>query len=206
MANWRKRDRETLARGLQRVLQENRFWPDEETMGLAHSILPVPATEVAVVRKGRRGWELLVQYREFSKEPAWGPDAADGWYLPGGYIPWAANIHTSCTQHLRKDLRNEHARLLLTIDSNMIHLSEPIVIGEKKWMPGEHPFGCPLSLICVCEIAEGEIGETDWLKWTREPISTSVPHHEAFQKFVFAWLKTSSSFKRQQAALARIIA
>ena len=72
-----------------------------------------------------------------------------------------------------------------------IMLAPPVVIGPKKWMPGEHPFGCPVSLVCVCELLGGDIVETEWLKWFEAPVATDVPHHYEFQEMVFFWLRST---------------
>lgn len=179
----------TLATELQAVLKNNRYWPDG-TFELAHQIIPVPATEVAVVQNGR----LLLQYRTFEEWPD--PYNKPGWYIPGGYVPWKMSLEEACALHLKKDQTGEYKRLGISLDSlNSIKLASPIVIGEKKWMPGEHPFGCPVSLVCVCELIEGTIIETDWLKWSDETIPTDVPHHQAFQDLVFAWINTPAEYR-----------
>lgn len=179
-----------LKHGLTLVRDDRRFWPDEETFQLSHQILPVPATEVAVVKDGR----LLLQYRTFAEWQA--PYNRPGWYIPGGYVPWGASLKESCLTHLKKDLVGEYKRTGIDGgDLSTIKLSEPVVIGTKKWMPGEHPFGCPVSLICVCEIQEGDIIETDWLKWSPATIPTDVPLHQKFQDVVFMWLQASPEEK-----------
>ncbi len=81
-----------------------------------------------------------------------------------------------------------------------------MVIGTKKWMPGEHPFACPLSMVTICELKSGDIIETDRLQWTNRRIDTPLAHHNEFQDLVFAWLETSAEFKAQQTRLAALIA
>ncbi len=178
-----------LAQELQAVLGNNRFWPDEKTFQLSHQIMPIPATEVAVVQNGK----LLLQYRLFDEWPI--PYNNPGWYIPGGYVPWGASLEEACAVHLRKDLAGEQKRTGISQYPNTIKLGPPVVIGEKKWMPGEHPFGCPVSLICVCELIEGTIVETDWLKWSDQTVPTQVPHHQKFQDMVFAWINTPAEYR-----------
>lgn len=171
---------------LTEVRDNKRFWPDEATFRMAHQILPVPATEVAVVKDRK----LLLQYRTFEEWPE--PYNKPNWYIPGGYIPWGMNLHDTCSIHLLKDVRGEYKRQGVDGgDLNTIKLASPIVIGQKKWMPGEHPFGCPVSHLCVCELLEGTIVETEWLKWVDKPIPTDVPHHFKFQEMIFAWLNST---------------
>lgn len=175
---------------LKKVRDDRRFWPDEQTFQLSHQILPVPASEVAVVKDGK----LLLQFRTFAEWPA--PYNKPGWYIPGGYVPWGASLQESCLIHLKKDLVGECKRTGLDGDYvSGIKLSEPVVIGTQKWMPGEHPFGCPVSLVCVCELQEGDIVETDWLKWSSVTIPTDVPLHQKFQDAVFMWLQASPEEK-----------
>jgi hypothetical protein len=197
MTTWTPEETASLAASLKRVRDEKRFWPDEETFQLVHQILPVPATEVAVVsEKG-----LLLQYRDFAEWPV--PYNRPGWYIVGGYIPWGASLRESCEFHLNKDLRSENKRAGTMMEP--VTLSEPVVIGTKKWMSGEHPFGCPVSIVCVCEVEAGEIVETDYLKWFEETVPTDVPHHQTFQDLVHAWRATSPEFMAEQARLAKLL-
>jgi hypothetical protein len=62
-------------------------------------------------------------------------------------------------------------------------------------MSGDHPFGCPISMICVCELRQGEIVETDWLKWSDKTIATDVPWHRSFQDSVFFYLNSTEDQK-----------
>lgn len=187
---WSTQETKGLKEALAKVRDDRRFWPDEETFQLAHQILPVPASEVAVVKDGK----LLLQFRTFAEWPA--PYNKPGWYIPGGYVPWGASLQESCLIHLMKDLVGEYKRTGLDGgDVSGIKLSEPVVIGTQKWMPGEHPFGCPVSLVCVCELQEGDIVETDWLKWSSVTIPTDVPLHQKFQDAVFMWLQASPEEK-----------
>ena len=200
---WDKQQTEQLASLLAKVRDDRRFWPDETTFRHAHEILPVPATEVALVKRGLWKSSLLLQYREFADWPV--PYNKAGWYIPGGYVQWKGNIHDSCQTHLRKDLVGEYKRSAIEgVDPN-VEISNPILIGAKKWMPGEHPFGAPVSLVYISELRKGEIRETDWLKWVTKTVPTDVPHHQVFQDLVFGWARTSSSWKKTQHKLAALL-
>lgn len=176
---WTNEEKGALKSLLNKVREENRWWPDDDTLQLVHQILPVPATEVAVVKEGK----LLLQHRTFEEWPA--PYNRPGWYIPGGYVPWDVDLQEACNRHLRKDLRGEYRRVGNTTDVDEVFLSKPVIIGVEKWMPGEHPFGCPVSLVCVCRLIAGNIAETDWLRFVDTPVPTDVPHHFSFQEMVF---------------------
>jgi hypothetical protein len=150
---------------------------------------------VAIVKDGK----LLLQYRTFEEWPA--PYNKPGWYIPGGYVFWPQSMKETCLTHIRKDLRGEYRRTSIEFDLNSIDINEPVVIGAKKWMPGEHPFGCPISIICVCELTGGEIVETDWLKWSGRTIPTVVPWHRSLQDVVFHYLRSTPE---QKAWLAKM--
>src|SRR3989344_3147469 len=133
-----------LKKGPQLVFERRRYWPDQETFDLNQKLNAVPATEVAVVKGGR----VLLQYREFTEWPGrFG--TIKGRYLPGGYLRQPDGLAMTCLAHIRKDLATEYTRAGIVFDPEF-EIGEPLVIGQKKWMPGEHPTGCPLSLVCVC--------------------------------------------------------
>jgi hypothetical protein len=201
---WDNQQAGQLVKLLEKVRDDRRFWPDEASLRAAHSILPVPATEVALVKRGWWGRnQLLLQYRTFADWPE--PYNRAGWYIPGGYVPWMGSIRESCQGHLRKDLAGEYKRLKLADADSAVEISNPILIGAKKWMPNEHPFGAPVSLVYVCELQKGNIRETDWLQWVTKTVPTDVPHHQVFQDLVFAWLRTPARFKEIQYNLATLL-
>lgn len=190
MSKWTPDESNALTTALERVLAENRFWPEQVHHNLINQIVPLAATEVAVVKDGK----LLLQYRLFDEWPE--PYNKPGWYIPGGYCFWPENMHKTCVTHLQKDLRGEYKRVGIEFDLNSIQLAEPVVVAEKKWMPGEHPFGCPISMICVCELLAGDIVETEWLKWTNTTVATDVPWHRVFQDVVRCYIHSPPEMKR----------
>lgn len=189
MSQWTQADRDFLTAALERVKTENRFWPEQVHHNLINGIIPWAATEVAVVKDGK----LLLQYRLFDEWPA--PYNKPGWYIPGGYCFWPEDLKKMCLTHILKDLKGEYKRTGVECDLDAIQIAEPVVVAIKKWMPGDHPFGCPISMICVCEFFAGDIVETDCLKWSDRTIATSVPWHRSFQDAVFAYLQTPATFK-----------
>lgn len=195
MSDWTKPESETLTVALERVKAENRFWPDQVHHNLINGIVPWAATEVAVVKDGK----LLLQYRLFDEWPA--PYNKPGWYIPGGYCFWPEDLKKTCLVHLLKDLRGEYKRVGVEFDPNSIRLAEPVVIGVKKWMPGDHPFGCPISLVCVCELTAGTIVETEWLKWSDKTVPTDVPWHRSFQDAVHFYLRSPPEMRKWLAGM-----
>lgn len=210
MSEWTKLESDGLTSALKRVRDENRFWPEQVHHNLINGIVPLAATEVAVVKDGK----LLLQYRLFDEWPA--PYNKPGWYIPGGYIPWEKDMRATCTAHIRKDLISEYRRAnvgyMFQERSARIHdagiwypehveLSVPVIIGIKKWMPGDHPFGCPISLICVCELTAGTIVETEWLKWSDKTIPTDVPWHRSLQDTVHFYLRSPPEMRKWLAGM-----
>jgi len=195
MSDWTSEEVAGLKRGMQLVLERKRFWPDQETFDLNQRINAMPATEVAVVKDGK----LLLQYRKFGEGSSPWPtpfNIVEGWYIPGGFIRQPNSLVQECLDHIRKDLRGEYARAGVSgFDLNSIKLGEPAMIGVHKWMPGEHPSGCPLSIICVCELLAGAIVETDYLKWFDKPVATNVQWHGGFIRQVFAYIKASREYQ-----------
>lgn len=198
---WSTKESAVLTVILERVLSENRFWPEPEHHNLINAIVPLAAAEVAVTRKHPVTGEqqILLQYRTFEEWPA--PYNKPGWYIPGGYCFWPDDIRQICLTHIRKDLRGEYWGSKIDFDLNTVEIAEPVLIGSKKWMPGDHPFGCPISLIYVCELTAGKIVETDWLKWSDRTIPTDVPWHRSFQDMVFFYLNSTPEQKAWLAAM-----
>lgn len=200
MSEWTKEEKTDLTRLLTKVRdQGDQFWPEGEHQDLVNAISALPASEVALSRQNPTTgtWEVLVQYREFSKEPQWSkpPYNVNDWYLPGGYMQWRLSTVGNCIHHLRKDLRNEYRRAKIPFDVDSLSLSAPVLIGGRKWTPGEHPVGCPQSNVYVCT-TNHKIVETPWLKWTSAPIPTKVPLHAGFIAGVLFYL--NSSFEKKQ--------
>jgi hypothetical protein len=184
---WNPADEAELNRLMELVLNRRRFWPGQRSFDLNQLLNAVPSTEVAVVNV--QDQKLLAKWRNFEEWPK--SHRVAGWYLLGGFMVQSAAVHESCLGHLRKDLRAEYKRLDIAFDTASITISEPLVIGVRKWKPGEHPTGCPLSMTCVVELTGGSIVETDRLKWTDEPIPTDVPCHFDLQQQVFHYLRSS---------------
>jgi len=197
---WTEEEIAGLKRGQQLVLERRRYWPDQETFDLNQKLNPVPATEVAVVRGGR----VLLHYREFTEWPGqFG--TIKGWYIPGGYLRQPDSLAMTSLGHIRKDVEGEYKRAGIEFNLNSVELGEPLVIGQKKWMPGEHPTGCPLSLVCVCELIAGDIVETERLRWFAEPVDTNVQWHGAFIRQVLAFLHSPVEYQRWFRSLAGMV-
>ncbi|MEK7195614.1 MAG: NUDIX hydrolase [Patescibacteria group bacterium] len=71
----------------------------------------------------------------------------NGWHIPGGYIPCnAQSIDDAYNRVVKRELGYK------------VHLKK--ILEVYKWKPGEHRYGFPTSIVCVCEPL-GEIKETE---------------------------------------------
>jgi ADP-ribose pyrophosphatase YjhB (NUDIX family) len=153
----------TLQSLLEKVAANGGFWPDEETMRIAHSAISYWACELVVSKIGLNGLEiLLAKYNGGVKE------FLGMWHIPGGYNRTEEpDIQTTCSRIAKREIGSE-AIYRHTLDA-------------YKWAPGEHPYGRPLSLYVECEPVAA-IQETDALKFF--PISAlpdnMVPAHQRF--------------------------
>ncbi len=191
-----------LTRFLGEVRDNRRFWPDEASFQTSHQIIPVPATEVAVIN-GKN--ELLVGYRDFAEWPE--PYNVPGWYIMGGYFQWQLDTAETCIGHIRKDLAKFYQAAGVTgVDLNAIKLESHVCLPAKKWMPGEHPFGAPVSIPVVARLTHGTIPEVEGrLRWTKKVIPTKVPHHENFQRAVRAFLNAPPEYQQWLKGLQTIV-
>lgn len=184
---------------LKRVVKNRRFWPTELAMQLAHAIMSVTAFEVVVWRRrpdGKVEWFLM--WRDFKEWPK--KYRKPGWYFAGGYAHWLLTMQESCLKHIQKDLANECRRTGQQFEDRIV-FGTVTQIAASKWLPGEHPFGCPTSVLCAVELLEGELPVTDRTKWVTEVMPTDVPRHEHFQRAVRAYFETSKKFREQLAAI-----
>lgn len=184
---------------LQRLLtivadRDKGFLPDGAYEAV-HKLVPWPAVEVALVNNEGA---LLLENRRFSNWPAemsakWGKpwNEIEGYYVPGGYVLGRHSIAQACAEHLEKD------GVLAEFD----YIGDA---GNVKWMPGDHPFGNPISLVTICKLRDGTApkfrrspkdkwGDTiipGKFVWARlRTVPTEVPKHVEVQEKVFRWVK-----------------
>lgn len=155
--------------GLKEVVANRGYIPDQESYNLFQKIVPWPATEVCLTNPNG---QLLLRYRD---DQWW-----KGWHIIGGFIRAHERLADACRRHLAGD----------GVGVSFDLIDECAFI--QKWMPGEHPFGFPISIGCVCVTME-DVPETDVLLWTDEPVETEVTHHYNFQRQFFRWWKQNGA-------------
>lgn len=98
----------------------------------------------------------------------------NGWHIPGGYIQSKAeSIADACNRVAEREfgsaVRFKH----------MLHV--------YKWKPGEHPYGFPTSIVCLCEPL-GKIQETETARFfDNAPDGFLAPCHKQFVELYFNW-------------------
>lgn len=172
---------ESFKKALREIADDPKhFIPDQESYELLHKLVPWPASEVCLVND--RG-ELLLHYREFTEWPGKFGEIK-GWYIPGGYIKAGKMLQEWCQFHLEKDG--------VVADIEFIDTA-----GVLLWNAGEHPFGNPLSIVCVCKLIgapsfrEGDEGN---FKWVDKKLETLVPNHTRLQDIFFKWKQEHPEF------------
>jgi len=149
-------------------IPEDGYFPDEETMRAFHGVVSMWATEIVVVRNGRKGREILLAVYDGGIEEFRG-----AWHIPGGYNRWwEPDIQATCTRVAKREIGVD-VICQRTLDS-------------YKWQNGEHPYGHPLSLFVECVPTE-EIKETEKLRFFSKeelPANFLGPHRRFVQKYL----------------------
>jgi ADP-ribose pyrophosphatase YjhB (NUDIX family) len=171
------------------IIARKGWIPDQESLELMHKICPWPAVEVALVND--QG-ELLLHHRAFTEWPGKFGEVV-GWYLPGGYMKPDGTMEEWCKKHLEKDGVLAEIKIIDTA-------------GVIKWAEGEHPFGYPISILCICRLKGGisfrDVGgawveQVDNFRWTNKVVQTDVPNHTKLQEIFFYWLGRNQHFLNQ---------
>ena len=157
-----------LERLMKKLAKKGGFWPTERTMRAGHSAISYWAPEVLVVREHNGEKQVLLGIYDGGAE-----FFKDMWHLFGGYNkPKEPDIQAVCNRHAKGgfgvDVRYER------------------IVGEHKWAPGEHPYGHPLSLFCLCTPL-GDVVETDRVRFfglKDLPKNTVVSHHEFLERYL----------------------
>jgi ADP-ribose pyrophosphatase YjhB (NUDIX family) len=160
---WTRQEMEELKRLLLKVRQNNGFWPDEDTMRVAHGTVSYWAPELVIVEKNEI---LLAQYdggiQEFQGQ----------WHLPGGYNKWhEMDIQATCTAIAKRELKTD-----VTFHG---------VVNVYKWKTGEHPYGHPLSVYAKCS-SKSPIVETAKIRFfplEHLPVGIIDPHDAFIKEF-----------------------
>jgi len=123
-----------LIRLLLKVAATGYRWPTERSMRVAHGVISHWASEIVITRpKGIRTREILLAIYEGGVEEFRGM-----WHIPGGCNIWnELDIQTTCSRVALSEIG---------VDVKFVR-----VLDAHKWREGEHPYGRPLSLYCLCE-------------------------------------------------------
>lgn len=145
-----------------RQITRRGHWIPEELFKPLHSVVSWWATELVILRK--RGGETGVLLARYEGEAFRGQ-----WHIPGGYNRWDETIDQTIKRVARRELPGVRVELVRQL-------------GAIKWRAGEHPYGRPLSLFCLC--SEYAIRPTETLRFfplDRLP-RPMVPLHRRFLK------------------------
>jgi ADP-ribose pyrophosphatase YjhB (NUDIX family) len=132
-----------LFRLLLKVAENNQFTPSQRTFEALH-FASGSRTAVEVLITDGNGRVLLVDRHD---------ELWDGWHVLGGYIPAnAASISEACARVAKREVGQE--------------VKFEFVLATYKWKPGEHPYGFPTSIVCVCTISDPtKIATADTRRW-----------------------------------------
>ncbi len=145
------------------------YFPDEETMRAAHSVVSMWATEIVIIRRRLRSFwrkEILLALYEGGAEKFQGM-----WQIPGGYNKWPEpNIQDTCSRVAQRELGVD-VEYVKTID-------------VYKWKNGEHPYGHPLSLFTKCHL-KGKISKNvKFFLKNNLPQNLVEPHRKFIEKYL----------------------
>ena len=116
-----------------------------------HGIVPLPSVEVLITKTGK---DFLLTYRD--------DDYWHGWHIPGGFMLYQESIEHACQRLARKEVG--------------IKVKFQRLITAYMWL--DHPFGSPLSLVCLCTTKDAP---SDGQFFTEIP-ENMVNHHDEFVK------------------------
>ena len=122
-----------------------------EVWRLLHGLVPQPAVEVVVTRTGR---DVLLNHR---RDRDW-----DGWEIPGGFMLYRESVEAACLRIAEREIGTSVA-------------FERVVTA---YMWPDHPYGSPLSLVCLCR----PDGEPTRGRYYTELPANMVPHHADFAR------------------------
>jgi ADP-ribose pyrophosphatase YjhB (NUDIX family) len=153
------------------VRKNGGYWPDQDTVELAHGCMPIFATELIILRKAQGGeHEILLEVYHHTRGY---PQFEGRWHAPGGYA--------RTPDPDLEAVSNRVARRELGIGVRLVRM-----LGAEWWGIGEHPYGRPLSLLMLCEplglIPESE--ERGFFPVTELPQPMIEVHERFIKKFV----------------------
>lgn len=135
-------------------LKSSRLLPPKmpyEVWMAIQSIVPLPSVEVVITQNGKN---FLLVYR---KDQYW-----NGWHIPGGFLLYKESPQEACQRLAKKEVG--------------IKVNFKSLITAYMWP--DHPYGSPLSLVCLCTSKE----KPKEGKFFSKIPSPMIPHHGDFIK------------------------
>lgn len=168
-SGWTEEKLRGLKEGLALVKRQNGFWPDEESLRLAHGCQSAWAAELVVTRRFADDSQILLALYSDGVE-----DFRGKWHIPGGYNRKShPSVQATCSAVARRELG---------VDVRYTG----VILGCHVWTPEEHPYGTPLSLYVQARLL-APVTETDKLRFFsfRElPELMVKPHRRFIQKIL----------------------
>lgn len=142
----------TRAQMLAELLKEMRsdygdYYPDEIWPEL-HKTVALPYVELVIPRQVRGQWEIFLTRRP-SSDPHW----PSTWHLPGGIWRTRQTQIEACQSVAHREL-----------GINVTHAKEVLTY---KWTT--HPYGSPISHVCICRPKSGLVEADDRGYFARLP-------------------------------------
>lgn len=153
-----------LARLMERRIQNTGGLLGSRVWYTAQRSFIFPYTEVAILNPNSSS--ILLDYRT---DEFW-----NGWHIPGGrWQDPKLSVDQACNEVSKREL-GVSVRFLKDV---MFY----------KW--NDHPYGYPLSLVCLCDSPD-QVSESDTRRFFTEVPDDMVPHHGDFLQACFDYLKT----------------
>lgn len=128
---WTDEEIQTLIRLLEKVKADGGWWPSEASMRAAHAAMSAWAPEL-IITKSR--WWIFRKRILLARYEGGMVEFRGMWHIPGGYVTITdEGIEAACSRIAKRELG---------IDVDFIRVFE----RPYLWLPGEHPYGRPLSL------------------------------------------------------------
>lgn len=118
-----------LAELLKEMRHEDGDYYPKEVWPELHKNVSLPYVELIIPRRGRRGWEIFLTRRP-SADPYW----PAMWHLPGGVWRTRESQAEACQSVARRELG--------------ISVKYVAEVMTYKWTT--HPYGSPISHVCIC--------------------------------------------------------
>lgn len=145
-----------LAELLNEMREVDGGWIPQEAWYSVQKTFALPYVEVLIVRRRQDGqYEFLLVYRA--------DEHFVGWEIPGGLWKTRLTVEEGCADVAQRELG--------------IKVRFVAEVMTKKWL--DHPYGYPISHVCLCEPLE-RIEETEHRQFFTAPpeIMTSYHHKE----------------------------